>query len=65
MDNFNEVELFLRLNGRLPSKEGDILQDGDCKKYCDMVMRGEKCPRGRTYKVDGLWQWAWKQYKNG
>ena len=61
---FNDVEIFLRLNGKLPNDIGD---NGvfSYKKYCDMVMMGKKCPRGRTYEVDGLWHYAWSRYKNG
>ena len=62
-DAFNCVEVFLRLKGHLP-KGKDGLTKQDYKDYCDMVMYRKKCPRGRLYKVDGLWEFAWEKYKN-
>lgn len=62
MDAWNNVEIFLRLNGHLPEGE-EGLKPEDYQKYCDMVMRGEKCPRGNTYEPDGLWQFSWNKVK--
>lgn len=63
MDNFNNVEIFLRLNGRLPEKSTDTVGIDEFKKYCDMVMQGTKCPRGRVYCMDGLWNYSWEKFK--
>lgn len=62
-DSWNGVEIFLRLNGRLPDGPGDRVLPEDYKRYCDMVMHGTICPRGRKYDLDGLWDWAWKKHK--
>lgn len=60
-NDWNDVEIFLRLYGRLPHSEDR--EKLDYKKYCDMVMQGKKCPRGKLYDIDGLWEYAWGMYK--
>lgn len=60
---WNEVEVFLRLKGHLPNQEGDGLKAQDYKAYCDMVMFSKRCPRGRIYKHDSVWIFAWRKYR--
>lgn len=64
--HFNEVEIYLRVFGKLPNGD-DPMPICDLhrmyKKYSDMVMLGEKCTRGRIYEIDGLFDYAMDRFK--
>lgn len=55
------VELILRLRGRLPNRT-DKLTKKDYKDYCDRVML-RKPIHGKIYPPDGIWDYAWRKYK--
>ena len=39
--NFERVDIFLRVNGRLPNEDGDSITQELLDKYCEMYEKGE------------------------